>query len=116
MSLELPVISPPRVKAFNWRVPVEEIMLVPPPLKVNPPPDVVTRILLKSASAARRPLAMSKEPAKDEEPVPFTVKSPDMVWSPARLKLPDILAPPPNDAVPLTSRSPEIRRPFAADM
>ena len=80
---------PPRVKALTWRVPVEEIMLVPPPLKVRPPPEVVIKMLSKSAWVARRPFDISKEPAKDEEPVPENTPVPPEV------KLPEMLEAPP---------------------
>ena len=68
---ELPVISPPRVKALIWRVPVEEITLVPPPLKVKaePEPVMVWEVDLK-------PLEISRLPAKEEEPVPVSMMLP----------------------------------------
>jgi len=62
------------------------------------------------------PLVTFSEPEKEDEPVPLTVRLPPMVWSPVRLKLPETLAPPPNDAVPLTSRSPETRTSLLAEM
>ena len=110
MSWLLPVIFPPKVKALICKVPVEEIVFVPPPLKVKPPPDVVTRIESKSAWAARRPLVMSKLPAKEEEPVP------EKVFVPYVKKLPDIEATPPKEAVPLVSRSPEISKSLFAEI
>lgn len=36
-----PVSVPPRVKALICRVPVEEIVLVPPPEKLSPAPEPV---------------------------------------------------------------------------
>src|SRR3989304_6115154 len=110
MLFELAFRAPPNMKALIWRVPVDEIIFVPPPLKVRPPPEVVTRMLLKSASTARRPLVMSNEPAKDEEPVP------EKVLVPYVKKLPDTDATPPNEAVPLVSRSPEMRRSLDEEM
>ena len=86
---------PPRVKALTWRVPVEEIMLVPPPLKVRPPPEVVIKMLSKSAWVARRPLVISSEPAKELEPV-F-----DPVKIPAKVRVLEILAVPPTSRVVL---------------
>ena len=56
------------------------------------------------------PLDTSKDPAKLDEPVP------EKVFVPYVKKLPDTEATPPNEAVPLVSRSPETKRSLAPVM
>src|SRR3990167_4875864 len=53
---------------------------------------------------ARNPLAIEREPEKDDDPVP------EKVLVPYVKKLPDTEATPPNEAVPLVSMSPEMSK------
>ena len=91
MLLLDPVIEPPKVKAFRVRVPppVDWMVLVPPPKKVNPPPELVTLIpadeLMPTAVTVFEEvmdLVISREPAKVDEAVPLPMKLPNKVRLP----------------------------------
>jgi hypothetical protein len=79
MLFDPPVTVPPKVKALIWRVPVEERMLVPPPVKDNGAEAPV-----KDMSLALNPLVTSKDPVNELDPVldpvivPLIARSPDM--------------------------------------
>ena len=69
---ELPESNPPKVKALICKVPVEEIVFVPPPVKVRPPPESVLRKLppVVRLPAEWMPRPVFKEPEKELLPTP----------------------------------------------
>ena len=71
------------------------------PLIVSPVPTIAW---------ALKPLETRREPAKDDDAVP------EKVFVPYVKKLPETEATPPNEAVPLVSRSPEIRRSLVVEI
>src|SRR3989304_3777744 len=69
MLFELAFRAPPNMKRLIWRVPVDEIIFVPPPLKVRPPPGPAARMLWPSVTPTGGPRLRPRHSAKDEEPV-----------------------------------------------
>ena len=100
-------VSPTRwVKAIGEVVPIPTL----PPIIFKVLAVAVALTVRALLAPARNPLATDSEPAKEEEPVPANVLVPYVK------KLPDTLATPPKEAVPLVSKSPLTRRSLEAEM
>ena len=117
VSKERPLTPPERVKLVSLA------NVQASALEVSVSPEASPRVVLPVMEAlplmvkdvptiawALRPLEIRSEPAKEEEPVP------EKVLVPYVKKLPDTLATPPNEAVPLTSKSELINKSFDAEM
>ena len=109
-----PTLPPERTVNFvlTSNKPAGPVVPIPtlPPTKTKVFAEVLALTERAVLAPTRRPFEISILPENDVEPVP------ENVLIPLVKKLPDILATPPNEAVPRVSRSPLINKSLLAEM